>query len=333
MTPIAEPVNRALLLKELTTDKLIRYTRKGNNEIYDITAHNSPNVMREIARLRECSFRAAGGGTGNDIDIDSFDTSQKHPYHQIIVWDPQEQEIIGGYRYILGWEIPTSALATSELFEFSEEFTENYLPYTIELGRSFVQPAYQGTCGNRKGLFSLDNLWDGLGALIMKYSANCKYFFGKVTMYKKYDTNARNILLNFMDKYFHGDKRLVTPIKGIDIDSGNPVMHDMFENMDYKEAYKKLFHELKNRGEYIPPLINSYMNLSPTMKVFGTSDNIKFGNVEETAILITIHDIFPDKLDRHTTPLREWAQRIKYKWWKIQIKGLKNSRKSRRKSE
>ena len=100
MEPIIEPVERKLIMKELTRDKFIRVTRKGKNFIYEVTAHNSPNTMREIGRLRELSFRSSGGGTGKSIDIDEFDLDPKHPYRQLIVWDPKDREIIGGYRYI-----------------------------------------------------------------------------------------------------------------------------------------------------------------------------------------------------------------------------------------
>lgn len=317
MIPISEPVDKALLAGELTEDKLIRYTRKGDNEIYEITAMDSPNVMREIGRLRELSFRAAGGGTGKEIDIDGFDTDKDSPYRQLIVWDPKAREIIGGYRYIFGGDITVDKLATSELFRFTDLFVNEYLPHTIELGRSFVQPMYQSTGSNRKAIFALDNLWDGLGALIMKYSSQCRYFFGKVTMYTAYNQEARNILLNFMHKYFNDNLHIVEAIEEIDIDQANPTYRDMFEGMDYKEAYRKLQHELKDRGEFIPPLINSYMNLSPTMKVFGTAVNRTFGDVEETAILVTIPDIFPDKLERYTSPLAEWRQRLKFSWWRV----------------
>ena len=330
MEQIIEPVDRSLIIKELTPDKFLGKTNRGGNEIYVCTAADAPDVMREIGRLREWAFRSAGGGTGRSADIDGFDTMEK-PYRQLIVWDPHELEIIGGYRYICGKGIGPEKLATSELFNYSETFVEKYLPRTIELGRSFIQPNYQGTKTTRKGLFALDNLWDGLGALIMKYS-DCNYFFGKVTMYRKYDISARNILLNFMHKYFYDSENIVSPIKPVDIDEGNPAYNEIFDGMEYHDAYKKLSHEIKLRGEHIPPLFNSYMNLSPTMKVFGTAVNDTFGGVEETAILVTISDIFPDKLDRYTSPLRQWSQRLMYRWWQI-ADTIKMRRRSRKKQQ
>lgn len=315
MEPIIPPVDRALLMKELTKDKFIRETRKGNNFLYEVTAHDSPNVMQEIGRLREVSFRMAGGGTEKAVDIDHFDTDALEPYRQLLVWDPKDQEIIGGYRYINCGGLDMEKMATRELFHFSSEFINEYLPFTIELGRSFIQPNYQSTNLKRKSLYALDNLWDGLGALVVKYS-NIRYFFGKVTMYTSYNTRARNLLLHFLLKYFNDSQNLVVPITPLKCDTDNPYFVELFKGLDYHQGYKVLQKEIKNNGEHIPPLINSYMNLSPSMKVFGTAINEGFGGVEETGILVKIPDIYPEKIERHVTPLKIWAKKVRNKWWK-----------------
>ncbi|HIT48811.1 MAG TPA: GNAT family N-acetyltransferase [Candidatus Coprenecus stercoripullorum] len=319
MIPIIKPIDRKLIKKELTPDKWIRTTRKGENELYEITYSDSPNTMSEIGRLREMSFRMSGGGTGKETDIDRYDTDGKDAYRQLIVWDPNDEEIIGGYRYILCGGVNPEKMATRELFGFSGKFISDYLPFTIELGRSFIQPNYQSTNIRRKGLYALDNLWDGLGALMLKYD-NYRYFFGKVTMYTSYNYKARNTLLNFLNKYFHDDEGLVTPIVPLDFDSGNKYYLELFRDLDYREAYKVLQKEIKNNGEFIPPLINSYMNLSPSMKVFGTAVNEGFGGVEETGILVNMRDIYPEKLDRHLKPLKDRlssiTSKLKPKWWK-----------------
>ncbi|MBQ8644925.1 MAG: GNAT family N-acetyltransferase, partial [Bacteroidales bacterium] len=309
MEPIIPPVDRKLIIKELTRDKFIRATRKGDNYLYEVTAHDSPNIMQEIGRLREISFRVGGGGTGKAVDIDEYDIDPHEPYRQLIVWDPKDQEIIGGYRYINCGGLDISKMATKELFDFSEEFINEYMPFTIELGRSFVQPNYQSTNIRRKSLYALDNLWDGLGALVVKYS-NIKYFFGKVTMYTSYNARARNLLLHFLKKYFRDQHSLVRPITPLECDIDNPYFVELFKGLEFKEGYKVLQKEIKNNGEHIPPLINSYMNLSPSMKVFGTAINHGFGGVEETGILVNIPDIYPEKIEGYITPLRCWAHRI-----------------------
>lgn len=302
MKDIIAPVSKEALLAELTPDKLMRKTNKGDNEIYIITHQDSPNVMLEIGRVREITFRDAGGGMGEEVDIDAYDTCDD-PYKQLIVWDPQAREIIGGYRYILCKDVPVDAngivhLATTQLFNFSEKFIREYLPSTLELGRSFVQPHYQSSKAGAKALFALDNLWDGLGALIVD-NPEIKYFFGKVTMYTHFHTKARNLIMYFFMKYFKDSENLVTPIHPLDLGINMAEMEKVFNGGSYKEDYKILSQKVREFGENIPPLINSYMNLSPSMKTFGTVINDHFGYVEETAIILTISDIYEAKKDRH----------------------------------
>jgi hypothetical protein len=327
MEAVIQPVDRELIKNELTEDKFVRKTRTGGNLLYEVTAENSPNVMREIGRLREISFRLGGGGTGKSMDIDPFDTDPYNAYNQLIVWDPEDKEILGGYRYIMCGGLPIEKLATAELYNFSEKFQKEYMPWTIELGRSFIQPNYQSTNLKRKSVFALDNLWDGLGALVLKYD-NIKFLFGKVTMYTSYNQRARNILLNFLNKYFPDPDNMVTSKEPLDCNTHDPYINSLFEGLQYKDGYKVLVKEIKNNGEHIPPLINSYMNLSPSMKVFGSAINHGFGDVEETGILINIQDIYPEKITRHIMPLIEWGQKHAPKWWKDKLPLKKAKKKS-----
>jgi hypothetical protein len=297
MEPIIPPVDRSLILAELTEEKLLRKTNNGNNEIYVVTAQNSPNIMQELGRLRELSFRDAGGGTGAAVDIDDEDLAEEG-YQQLFVWDPKAQEIVGGYRFIVSRTTHPKHMSTEHYFRFSDRFRNEFLPYTIELGRSFVQPHYQGIRQNPKGLYSLDNLWDGLGALVVT-NPDMKYFFGKVTMYGDYNREARDILLYFLKKYFPDHDNLIEGIYPIELQFDTEKMEQMFCGGNYAEDYKILTREIRKCKENIPPLINSYMNISPSMRVFGTVTNPDFGGVEETGILITINDIYPVKSERH----------------------------------
>lgn len=295
---IIEPVQKDILISELTKDKLLRKSNFGNTEIYVFTHKDSPNLIRELGRLRELTFRSAGGGTGKEIDLDKFDTSD-NPYLQLIVWDPEDKEIIGGYRFILAettLDDYKNKLATANLFEFTEEFINDYLPYTIELGRSFVQPKFQHGTNRRKGLFALDNLWDGLGALTVEYP-EIRYFFGKVTMYKQFNIHARNYLLTFLNMYFSDRSELIKANDPIVIDFSDYISE--FDGENYKKDYKKLLKTIKDHGERIPPLVNAYMNLSPSLVCFQTVQNDYFGGVEETAMLINIRDIYNSKKERH----------------------------------
>jgi hypothetical protein len=299
MEPIIAPIDKRLILKELSEDKFLKKTNRGDNELYILDNNNAPNTLLEIGRLREISFRFAGGGTGKSIDIDQFDTSAK-PYKQLIVWNPREQEILGGYRYIHTGECDIADLATSELFHFSDKFKADYMPYTIELGRSFVQPDFQSSRRNSKSLYTLDNLWDGIGGLIAS-CPNLRYLFGKVTMYTSYNVEARNMVLYFMQKYFPDNENLVCPIAPLEVKMNTEALNALFTGRSYSEDHKILSREVRALGEYIPPLINSYMNLSATMKTFGTTINHEFGEVEETGILVTIGDTYPERLDRHVS--------------------------------
>lgn len=302
MEEIIAPIDRELLKAELTPERFLRRTNKADNEIYIFNCFEAPNAMKEVGRLREEAFRHAGGGTGKALDIDEFDLMDE-PYMQLIVWNPEEEKILGGYRYLDGTKVKyypngQPKLATSHLFHFSENFLTNYLPQTIELARSFVALEYQFTTAGMKGLFALDNLWDGLGALIVE-NKHIKYFFGKVTMYPDYHSTARNMILYFINKYFKDHEQLVTPITPLQTNTDEKEMERLFVGSCFKEDYKILNSEVRKLGFNIPPLVNAYMGLSPTMKMFGTAINDEFGNVEESGILIAVDEIWKEKRDRH----------------------------------
>ncbi len=302
MKEIIAPAAVEEVMAELTPDKLMRKTNKGGNEIYIFSHTDSPVLVREIGRLREETFRAAGGGTGKELDIDEYDLSEV-PYKQLIVWDPDASEILGGYRFVHCADAARDhngriLLATAELFHFSDVFCKEYIPYTIELGRSFVTPAYQSSKAGAKALYALDNLWDGVGALTVDFP-QLKYFFGKVTMYAHFHTEARNLIQYFFLKYFHDREDLVYPINPFEFHIDFPKMETLFTGKDYKEDYRILTRTVRQYGENIPPLFNSYMNVSPTLKTFGTVLHKGFGNVLETGIIVTVSDIYEAKRDRH----------------------------------
>lgn len=302
MSPIIDPIPVEAIKNELTEDKRLRFTNKSGNEIYIVTWQDAPNVLREIGRLREIAFRAAGGGTGKPLDLDEFDTME-NPYKQLIVWDPEAQAILGGYRYLQGPEARFDAegqpiLATSHMFHFSERFIRDYLPYTIELGRSWVTLEYQSTRAGAKALFALDNLWDGLGALTV-VKPNVRYLFGKMTMYPSYDRQARDMILYFLQKHFGDPDKLIIPTKPLKIEADPAALQRLFCEDDFKADYRILNREVRARGYNIPPLVNAYMGLSPTMRMFGTAINYGFGDVEETGILIAVDEILDEKRVRH----------------------------------
>ncbi len=314
MEPIIAPISLELIKAELTPAKKLRDTNKSHNEIYIVNHHDSPNIMKEIGRLREEAFRDSGGGSGLSMDIDEFDTME-NPYQQLIVWDPDAEKILGGYRYIMGTDIKLDdngqpLLATSHMFHFSEKFIKEYLPYTIELGRSFVSPEYQSSKAGTKALFALDNLWDGLGALAI-VRPDMKYFFGKMTMYPDYNREARDLIQHFLFKHFKDEENLVTPMDPIKIETPVEYMDSILTEKEFKEDYKLLNAEVRRHGVNIPPLVNSYMSLSPTMKMFGGGINHEFSEAEETCILINFDEIHEAKRERHINSfIKEKTQNI-----------------------
>ena len=315
MKPITDQLPKDQIIAELTKDKLLRRTNNGNNEVYIFDNNNAPSLMHETGRVREITFRHAGGGTGQEIDIDHFDTASEDPQRQLIVWDPDNLEIVGGYRFYFPPKGCTTCditkLASSAYFNFSEKFLSKYYPHLMELGRSFVHPDYQSRNKGRKGLFALDNLWDGLGAIILN-NHHLKYLFGKVTMYPHFNQKARDMILYFLKRHFDDPDKLVIPIEPAQIDIHEEEMRKLFKGWRYKDNYKILSREVRNLNENIPPLINAYMGLSPTMRTFGTFINHKFGNVEETGIMITLRDIYVEKINRH---LSSYQKDFEIRWF------------------
>ena len=301
---IAPPVDRELIKRELKQKHFLRKTNRGKKEIYITTAHLSPNIMREIGRLRELSFATDGGGTGNEVDIDEYDTLPD-PYccKQLFVWDTENEEIVGGYRYNHGSTMMersdgTLMTPTAEHYQFSQEFKDNYLPYTVELGRAFVQPAYQPSTDVHKGLYSLDNLWDGIGALVLEFPET-RYFLGKITIYDSMDTEARDLMLFFYQKYFRDPDGLMWPFHPTRIETDYNKLVTLFNGRNYKEDYQILLHAVRARGCTVPSLVNAYMNLSSTMRYFGTCPDHGLPGTNGIGILITLKDINEDKRLRH----------------------------------
>ncbi len=325
---IIPPVSRELLKAELSNKNFLRHTTKGGKEIYVTTAHLSPNIMQEIGRLRELSFATEGGGTGKPVDIDEFDTlPEPYCFKQLIVWSPDDEEIVGGYRFIHGSNVyravdGTISTPTAELFHYTDDFINNYLPYTIELGRSFVQPAFQPSNDMRKGIYSLDNLWDGLATIAVEVPET-HYFFGKVTMYPHMNRRAKDMILYFYQKHFPDRDGLVWPNEPMAIESDFNELHTLFCGHNYKEDYQILVRSVRALGASVPPLVNAYMNLSSTMRSFGTAYNHEFGETDETGILLTLRDIFLEKKDRHFSTYELRSQDFeRHKLFKINMQNL-----------
>ena len=306
MKEIIPAVETSLLLNELE-GHLLRPSNKADNLIYDITAHECPNVMREIARLREISYRDGGGATGNEMDIDEMDTMTK-PYHQLIVWDPEHQQIIGGYRYLICSEAEIRDgqpfITSAHLFHYSERFIKDYLPYTIEFGRAFVQPMYQKREMGVKALFALDNIWDGIGAVLYNHP-EVRWMIGKVTIYPDYNVAARELIYAYLRQYHLGEEGLFEPYHPF---TSNPLTANPFEGDDKQENYHILQRAVREQGTVIPPMFSAYLNLTNDLLFFGNAINDELANVYETGIMVDVKTVYPEKLDRYMTPYKAWLE-------------------------
>ena len=305
MEKIIDAIPVDLIRAELIPSRKLMDTNKGGNEIYVVDCFNAPNTLREIGRIREIAYREAGGCSGKSMDLDEYDFMEK-PYQQLIVWDPDAQAIIGGYRYILGKNVVLKEngqpnVTASHLFQFSDKFIAEYLPKTMELGRSFVAPEYQSSKAGAKSLYALDNLFDGIAAIGILYKKRIKYFFGKATIYTEYPDEARELIMCFLKKYFGKGHRLLKIRKEVKVErKTRRRYYRLFKGLDFKEGYRVLKAEVQRRGVSIPPLVNTYMNLSPTMIFFGTGINDEFGDVYDSGLLVTFMDMYPEKRKRHS---------------------------------
>lgn len=303
MEPIIDPVDIELIKAELTADKKLGDTNKGGNELYVVTWKDAPNTIREIGRLREVSYREAGASSGKALDLDGYDMMD-NPYCQLIVWDPDAQAIIGGYRYILGTNVTLKDdgqpnITSSHLYQFSDEFIDHYLPHVMELGRSFVAPDYQSSKAGAKSVFTMDNLWDGIASVILHHPGTL-YFLGKMTIYPSYDKTARNLIIHFLKKHFKDPQALVRPKKEIRVTDNAKLMDLILREDDVKKDYRLLKDAVRKLGTNIPPLVNSYINTSSTMKMLGSCINDELGDAIETGIMIGFDDIYAEKRERHT---------------------------------
>ena len=306
MEKIIDPVSVDLLKAELTPDRKLCDTNKADNEIYVVDCNNAPNVLQEIGRLREIAFRDSGGGTGAAVDLDDFDFLPDRLYRQIVIWDPDASAILGGYRYILGPDVNLDEqgqpiLASAHLFHFSEAFIRDYLPHTIELGRSFVAPEYQSSKAGAKAIFALDNLWDGLAAIMLQHK-DMMYYFGKMTVYPDYDKAALDLIQHFLWKHFPDPDDLIRPKQAYGLATDARLLDLILKDEDFKQDYRNLKDAIRRLGTGIPPLVNSYMNASPKMKMFGGSVNDEFFDSIEIGILIAFEEMYADKRDRHKDP-------------------------------
>lgn len=294
---IIHPIDKKILLEEIKKCETLYQTDDGKKVI--ITDFlTTPNLITEIARLREITFRLVGEGTGNKKDTDKYDKYYKH----IILWDNNELEIIGSYRIGIGKDIyekySIDGFYTSTLFSYSNEFLE-FLPYSVELGRSFIQKKYWNS-------FALEYLWRGMGCYFAK-SQDIRYLFGVVSISNMYPDDAKKLLVYYYKKWYGKELGVNSNNPFILSEKDNHYLSEIFNSEDIKKDYLTLKQTLKNYGVSIPTLYKNYVELCYKEGVhflnFGIDED--FGNCIDGFIMLDLHYITEDKKKRYFTLAQE----------------------------
>lgn len=289
---IIKPIDRKILKLQLKEAPLLGITNDGK-KIFILTYNGFPEVIREVARLREITFRGVGEGTGNRLDMDLYDKLYRH----IVLWDEENLEVVGAYRIGVCEELllkhGTEGLYTSTLFNFSDNFKKK-LPFALELGRSFVQRKYWNS-------YSLDYLWQGIGAFLYNHPET-KYLFGGVSLSGSYNTEAKELLVFFYTKWFKGPFDMVTAKNHYSINPNKlESLEATFPGVDYKSELKILKQSLKMFGFSIPTLFKQYSELCSdngcSFLDFGI--DYDFNSCIDGFIFIEVDKIKPHKRERY----------------------------------
>lgn len=265
-----------------------------NASIYSFDGAHLPMLMGEVGRLRHMSYEAVGVSMPPHEAIDGADLDGT--YRQLIIWDDDARAIVGGYRYAVGRKVAPERLSLCRYFNLSESFRREVLPQGVELGRSFIQPCYQ--CGrNAKTIFALDALWEGLARIVESERAG--YLFGRVTLYPALGVRARNILVGFMRHIFPAREPLVVAREPLRVGISRRWLRSCFTAESPRDNYRILQRKMRDMRRAVPPIISSYMRLSPTMQTFDAYRNDDLGGVVECGIMLTIADLYDDIKKRY----------------------------------
>lgn len=249
---------------------------QGKLEVYLAKAPEIPAILQEIGRLREIAFRAVGEGTGREIDLDEFDQHYLH----LFLWDPTEELIAGAYRLaptdqVIAQKGP-EGLYCSTLFEFDPAFLDHLNP-ALELGRSFVVPAYQ------KSISSLLALWKGILTYV-SYHPRYHRLFGPVSISHDYTPLSQDIIVKFL-RESRWNKELGPLVKPLNPFPGNPQISPLLESIEQVSARVS---ESEADGKGIPVLLRQYLKLNATLLEFNLDPD--FSDCLDALILVDMHD-------------------------------------------
>jgi len=288
---ISEPQStKAAIIDDLQSSMLLGSTL-DNKQIYLFDAEPTSALLLEIGRLREMTFRYVGEGTGKKSDTDDFDLYYKH----IVLWDKDEEEVVGAYRIGEAKEIIESkgidGLYTSRIFEYHTHSLE-MLKQGIELGRSFVQPKYWGSR-------ALDYLWQGIGAYV-RFHPRVKYLFGAVSISDRFNEYSKALMVDFYTNYFGASTK--------DVEHRNRYIFDyeyklknVFCYDDYKKDMRTLKKELEFQGFSLPTLYKQYTEVCEAdgVKFYDFGYDMQFGNCLDSFIIVDLDKLKPQKRERY----------------------------------
>jgi putative hemolysin len=289
---VVHPVDRRILKRELRNTRLLNITPDGKL-IYLVRHDEAPNLMRELARMREVTFRRVGEGTRREIDLDAYDRTYQH----LVLWDNEDLEIVGSYRIGVCPDLlrtgSVNALYTSSCFSLSPAFS-TYLPHAIELGRSFVQQRYWNSN-------ALEYLWHGLGAYVID-NPHIRYLFGAVSLSVEYPREAQEMIVHFYRKWFGAEPGIVTGRAPLTLQAERRAqLNALFSSTDYNAEFRLLKNWLKERGLSFPTLYRQYTDLCEAggVKFFDFSVDRDFNNCIDGFILVDLNLLKSSKRERY----------------------------------
>ena len=275
--------------KELRKAQFLCRATRWNAALYTFDGGECPTLMREVWRLRTQAFNDVGVAMDDVARVELGDVNGS--FRQLILWDCEAERIVGGYRYAVGREAAVSALSLSRYYEASERFVEEFLPDGLELSRTFVSPDYQRNAGMRS-LYALDSLWEGLARVVEQ--SDVRHLFGRVTLYPSLGVRARNLIVGFMRYAFPPRGELMWARHPFRCGIGRRNYERIFVGDTVAENYKILLRSVREMGQNVPPIISSYMRLSPSMRVFESYRNYDLGGVVESAIMLSVDEFYEE---------------------------------------
>lgn len=289
-TTIARPEDRQTLKQELKKGKLLGETKDGK-KIFLFDYIKDSALIREIGRLREFTFRKVGEGSGEKRDNDKYDKIYRH----LILWDDEKLEIVGAYRIGETNSILETGkeLYTESLFHYKKEHKESLVD-AIELGRSFVQPAFWGSR-------ALDYLWQGIGAYL-KHNPHIKTMFGPVSIPANFSSSAKETLVYFYTRYYGSTKSDVTSKNPFTISRNRQKeLEEIFTGENYKENFTILRDQLTQMNASVPTLYKQYSELCEDGGVVFSDFGIdpEFGNCIDGFIIVDVRKIKEIKRKRY----------------------------------